>query len=559
MELKVTPICGREYNVLDEQSVVVESLDCNLPPSRGICWNPLTRCLLACDTVKCCVDAYSAGFILDGSGEMRMILNSKEAVATIGSRGSGPGQFTQPVAVAVNVRGEIAVADGKLHRIQIFSGSGDLEHCFGRPGTAKGEFKGISDLKFTPRGYLAIVDAGTHRIQVITVTGIIVQVFGRYGWKRGEFINPCALAVNSKGDFFVCDEGNKRIQRISDRGKSILEWGSRRGPTPNFSTMATTEEMDITELRPVIYSVFDSPCDIVIGIHGEVIVCDAGRRQLLVFSDVGTCLHIVQASTIFQTNVSTAVTICSNMFVAISRSGVETSEGLSLLAAFPPPKRVRAGHFESLLTHCAVDIVCYLTYTDALYLRLACRFFHRVCLRLRNQWRLFPFQPGHATVKKYNRVVSPASGLVAVEEAFEKWELQVYDPNSRVRKHVIDFKGGFYSALSALYGPLFCYQHEDLLLSFFQFYAVHDKEEIQKAAFIEIVTQIEEVRATFRSWEQCTPFSLSTPNSVTLPSVKSTDNLPKPSSNVPLPKSLQLVENAQQHQVSKLLKKFMTL
>eukprot|EP00644_Phytophthora_capsici_P002815 jgi/Phyca11/124984/e_gw1.55.128.1 len=520
MELKVTPICG------------LESLHCNLPPSRGIRWNPLTRCLLACDTVQCCVFSYSASFLSDGSGEIMMVLKRKEAVATIGSRGSGPDQFTQPVAVAVNLRGEIAVADGKLHRVQVFSGSGDLEHCFGRPGTAKGEFKGISDLKFTSRGYLAVVDTGNHRIQVITVTGVIVQVIGRYGWKRGEFINPCALAINGKGEFFVCDEGNKRIQRISERGKPILEWGSRREPVPNLLTMETTEE-----IRPVIYSVFASPCDISIGIHREVIVCDVGRRQLLIFSDVGACLHIVHCSTT-EMNVPTALAICSNMLVTATRPEVETREGLSLLVAFPPPKRVRAGQFEAIPNHSTVEIVGYLTYNDALHLRLACRFFHRICLRLRNQWRLFPLQPGQASVKKYNRVVSPASGLVAVEEAFQKWGLQVYEPNNRVRKHVMDWKGGFCSAMSDLYGPLFSYQHEDLLLSFFRYYTVNDREEIQKAAFIEIVTQIEEVGAKFRTWEQCTPFS---------------------PSNVPLPKSLQLVENAQQHQMAKLLSKFMTL
>ncbi|KAK1945961.1 Protein wech [Phytophthora citrophthora] len=485
-----------------------------------------------------------------------LVLNRKEAVSTIGSRGSGPGQFSQPVAVAVNLRGEIAVADGKLNRIQVFSGSGDLEHCFGRPGAAKSEFKGISDLKFTSRGYLAVVDAGNHRVQVITVTGVIVQVIGRYGWKRGQFINPCGLVINGKGDFFVCDEGNKRIQRISERGKPILEWSSRRGSIPNLLSTETTEEMDFTDLQPVIYSVFDSPCAISIGIHGEIIVCDVGRRQVLIFSDVGACLHIVDAPGIFQSNVPTAVTICSNMLVTMT---TPTVDGSNLLVAFPPPKRVRAGRFEAIPTHCSAEIVCYLIYNDALHLRLACRFFHRVCLRLRNQWRLFPLQPGQATVKKYNQVVSPASGLVAVEETFQKWGLQVYEPNHRVRKHVMDFKGGFCSALSALYGPLFCYQHEDLLLSFFRYYTLQEKEEIQKAAFIEIVTQIEEVRANFRTWEQCTPFSPSSTNAVALPTIKTTDNLPKPSGNVPLPKSLQLIENAQQHQVSKLLTKFITL
>ncbi|KAF1789948.1 Major facilitator superfamily domain [Phytophthora cactorum] len=273
-------------------------------------------CLLVCDIEKCCVHAYAASFSPDATGDVKMILNQNNPAGTIGSRGSAPGQFNYPVAVAVNLRGEIAVADGKQNRVQIFSGSGDLEYSFGRPGSTRGEFKGISDLKFTSRGHLAIVDSGNHRIQVMSATGNVVQVIGRYGWKLGQFINPCALTINGKGEYFVCDEGNKRIQRLSDRGRPLLEWGCRRGPTPELETVTILATND--EIRPAIYSVFDAPCDVVVGIHGEIIVCDAGRRELLVFSDVGVCLHVVNAPHILQTNSPTAMAICSNMLVTIA-------------------------------------------------------------------------------------------------------------------------------------------------------------------------------------------------------------------------------------------------
>ncbi|EEY61953.1 uncharacterized protein PITG_13926 [Phytophthora infestans T30-4] len=527
MELKVTLICGHS----------------RLPSRRGICWNPLTRCLLVCDIDKSCVHAYAVSFGRDDTGKMKMLLNHNNPVGTIGSHGSGPGQFNYPVAAAVNLRGEVAVADGKSSRVQIFSGSGELEHSFGRPGSARGEFKGISDVKFTPRGHLAIVDSGNHRIQAVSATGNVVQVIGQHGWKLGQFVNPCALTVNGKGEYFVCDEGNKRIQRLSDRGRPLLEWGSRRGPIPEPEMtpfLATNDER-----QPVIYSVFDAPCDVETGLHGEIIVCDAGRRELLVFSDVGICLHVVSAPQIFQTNSPTAIAICSNMLVTMTKIKLDDQTGDNnnyMLAAFPPEKRVRVGRFETMPVHCAVDIACYLTYSDALYVRLVSRYFHQICRHLRNQWKLFPLTPGHSTITKYNRVVSPATGLIAVEEAFQKWGLRIYKPSNRIRKHVMDFHGGFCRALSTLYGSIFCYQYEDLLLAFFRFFtsstseSSHEKEEIDRAAFIEIVTQIEEVHAEVRTWEQ----------SVT-------------SGEVPLPKSLQQIENAQQHQLKKLLQKFVTL
>ncbi|KUF81339.1 wech protein [Phytophthora nicotianae] len=497
---------------------------------------------------------------------MTMVFNHNNPAMAIGNHGSSPGQFNHPVAVAVNLRGEIAIADGKLNRVQIFSGSGELEHGFGRPGSARGEFKGISDLKFTPRGHVAIVDSGNHRIQVVSATGNVVQVIGRYGWKIGQFINPCALTVNGKGEYFVCDEGNKRIQRLSDRGRPLLEWGSHRGPTPEPETITITATND--ELRPVIYSVFGAPCDVVVGLHGEIIVCDAGRRELLVFSDAGVCLHVVSAPHIFENNSPAAIAICSSMLATIATTLPEENlkadlrrdvQAVCILAVFPPDKRVRVGRFEPIPVHCAVQIVSCITYYDALHLRLVNRYFHQICRRLRNQWNLFPLTQGNATIMKYNRVVAPATGLIAVEEAFQKWGLRIYKPSNRIRKHVMDFQGGFCSALSMLYGPMFCYQYEDVLLALFRFYACPHSEEIDKAAFIEIVTQIEEVCSNLRTWEQCTPFSRCTANAVLLPTIKPAESESLTTRGVSLPTSLQHVENAQQHQLDKLLQKLKTL
>ncbi|KAF1795837.1 Six-bladed beta-propeller, TolB-like [Phytophthora cactorum] len=396
-------------------------------------------------------------------------LNQNNPAGTIGSRGSAPGQFNYP---------------SLKRRFRVFVWTSWLP---------RGEFKGISDLKFTSRGHLAIVDSGNHRIQVMSATGNVVQVIGRYGWKLGQFINPCALTINGKGEYFVCDEGNKRIQRLSDRGRPLLEWGCRRGPTPELE-------------RPAIYSVFDAPCDVVVGIHGEIIVCDAGRRELLVFSDVGVCLHVVNAPHISRQTVQPQWRFAPTCWYW---------RRLQLpFAAFPPEKRVRVGRFESIPVHYAVEIVSYLIYDDALHLRLVSHYFHQICRRLRNQWKLFPLTQGHPTITKNNRVVSPATGLIAVEEVFQKWGLRIYKPSNRIRKHVMEFQGGF--------------------------------------AVLSKCTQ------SSARGNSALLFSLQCQRGA-LPSIKSADSELMATGGVPLPKSLQHVENAQQKQLSKLLQKFVIL
>lgn len=622
MELDVSPLAGWKYKDLEKHCAVDRSLFrspanaaatdkddvlSSLSPSfRGCCWDPLTKCFLVCDSVRCCVRVYRVNVVTNDAqherGRLEFCLNDN--MEKIGDKGTGSGKFMLPVAVDVNARGEIAVADAKLNRVQVFMGSGTLQYYFGRPGGSRGEFCNISDLKFTLLGHLAIVDTGNHRIQIMTQTGGIVMIIGKLGWRHGEFASPSAIDIARNGDLFVCDQGNKRIQRLSAKGKSLAVWGSRRWRRRQAASEAptiTSDELDELGLPASVSltSVFDSPTDIAISADGEVIVSDSGpsANQILFFSDTGACRHVLKCPPPWQ---PIAVNYCSGFVVVITRSLLEQVGGHQLkknsggmgdnpaaaaersarsagtdtyeymLTSYPAIERVAVGKLALWPVRCVVQTLRFLTYSDAMEIRLVNHFFHNTCHTLRNEWKLFPLTPGTGTVRKYNRVVAPATGLAAVTEAFDKWGLRVFKPSHRIRRHVMDFDSGFCNAISALYGAMFRFQHEEILRALFRHHvsvlaATAVREEIDRAAFVEIVTLVEEVRAGFLKWEQCAAFQRPVvdtqpvaPLPLMLPCVRTVDEMPADSSALG-PASLRLVESAQQHQMNKLLLKLQSL
>ncbi|TYZ58486.1 hypothetical protein PybrP1_004191 [[Pythium] brassicae (nom. inval.)] len=632
MELNVSPLAGWKYSAVDAQCTRDSSLfsadapGSALSPSfRGCCWNALTKCLLICDAVKCCVRVFRVtqatpdDVAASPSGAPLLQVAVNFDMERVGSKGAGAGQFLSPVAVDVNSRGEIAVADSKLSRVQVFLGSGTLESHFGRPGGSRGEFRNIADLKYTLLGHLAIADSGNHRVQIMTPTGGLVMVIGKFGWRLGEFSAPCALAISrTSGDLFVCDQGNKRIQRLSAKGKLVAMWGSARrrrrrnshyergasgvssalAEATNASDSASRSENEEmgelgTAAAPLLLSVFDAPSDIAIGANSEVVVCDSGARgRILFFSDTGACRSVLSTPARWQ---PIAICFCGAMLVAISRSplleeggdtraahagpdqsirspeqetaDLSTSEHSAFafsLTSYPAPPRVSVGKLAPWPERCVVLMLRFLTYTDAIEVRCVSRFLHRLLRSLRNAWQLSPLVPGCGIVRKYNRVVARATGLAAVNEAFDTWGLRVCKPSRSIRRHVMDFESGFCSAVSSLYGAMFRFQHEDILRALFQHHAKSNSssasgDEIDRAAFVEIVTLVEEVRAGFLQWEQCAAFRGIRSDDV--PTVRSAHTLSPVAANrtTRVPPALRLVESAQQQQLNRLLTKLTQL
>jgi len=170
-------------------------------------------------------------------------------VRTIGSYGTGPGQFRYPTDVAVVLGADRKSIDriyvseyGGNDRVNIFDGAGEFVSCFGKfgagvgeggqPGSRAVEFdrpQSISVETVAGKQEVIVVDAHNHRVGRFTPEGELVGWYGgrdRPGDKPGEFRYPYGLASMGDGTVLVCEFGNNRVQRIDlATGEGLGTWG----------------------------------------------------------------------------------------------------------------------------------------------------------------------------------------------------------------------------------------------------------------------------------------------------------------------------------------------
>jgi hypothetical protein len=151
---------------------------------------------------------------------------------TIGSKGSGPGQFEEPSGVAVNeATGYVYVIDTKNNRVEYFSAAGKFEHQFngteidGLPaglgkeapakfsfpaGEPEAETSGIAidnskDPADPSKGDVYVADVGNKTIDKFTATGqYIGQITGTP--EIGNFRGLDGVAVDTHGELWTSEE-----------------------------------------------------------------------------------------------------------------------------------------------------------------------------------------------------------------------------------------------------------------------------------------------------------------------------------------------------------------
>jgi hypothetical protein len=127
-------------------------------------------------------------FKLSPDGKVLMTLGKA------GVKGTGPDTFGAPTDVVVAPNGDIFVADGHTGcmcdnaRIVKFSKDGKFVKEFGKKGTGPGEFDGPHALAFDSKGRLFVGDRSNNRIEVFDQNGKFIAEWKQFGRPSGIFI-----------------------------------------------------------------------------------------------------------------------------------------------------------------------------------------------------------------------------------------------------------------------------------------------------------------------------------------------------------------------------------
>ena len=145
-----------------------------------------------------------------------------ESQLTWGSRGSGEGQFLDPIGVAVSPAGEVYVVDDERDDIQVFTADGEYLRTIGRKGTGDGELQFTGNIRFAPDGSLVNADFGNGRVQAWGAGDAFLWSIGSQGTGHGEFNEPQDVAFGADGTLFVVDDS--RVQAFDSERQLIGTW-----------------------------------------------------------------------------------------------------------------------------------------------------------------------------------------------------------------------------------------------------------------------------------------------------------------------------------------------
>jgi hypothetical protein len=139
-----------------------------------------------------------------------------------GSGGFDPGQFDEPVGVAVGVDGTVYVADTWNQRIQSFIPSEGTEGLIYFP-LAQWDVNGWFGQSLENKAFIAvggdnhvfITDPEGYRVIEFTSAGEFVRTWGDFGGDTTQIGLASGIAVDQLGHIWVTDAGNNRILRYT--------------------------------------------------------------------------------------------------------------------------------------------------------------------------------------------------------------------------------------------------------------------------------------------------------------------------------------------------------
>jgi len=205
---------------------------------------------------------------------------------------AGTARLSSPKGLAINVSGNITVADSANHKIRKISPAGVVTTLAGNgtagslDGTGTGaEFSSPGGVTVDISGNVYVADTNNHAIRKVTAAGVVTTMAGNSttsGVTDGtetaaQFYSPGGVALDASGNIYVADSGNNLIRRVSPLGVVTTIAGSGTAGTADGTGTAAQ---------------FNNPTGIAVDSSGNFIIADTGSHTIRKMTPAGVVTTI---------------------------------------------------------------------------------------------------------------------------------------------------------------------------------------------------------------------------------------------------------------------------
>ena len=216
---------------MDGQHVQNNPNDLDVRPKRDYHTLCNAQQVIQCNEPSC-VAIHDNGDIYVGSDDHCIYVfdQTGQRKNTIGSSGSGDGQFSSPSGISI--KGDVLyVADTDNHCVQKLTSSGRFVHKFGKEGSGQGEFNKPVAVIIDSNNKLIVSDCYNHRIQIFNENGGWLLTIDGKGSGNHSFQHPQDLALDPQGNnIHVAAWGSKTIKVFTKEGVYVRMYGDLNGP-----------------------------------------------------------------------------------------------------------------------------------------------------------------------------------------------------------------------------------------------------------------------------------------------------------------------------------------
>ena len=164
-----------------------------------------------------------------------------------------PDDYTRPTGVAASADGsrvyvvDTGGVDSDRHRLLVYDGAGDRIATVGTRGSGPGQFNLPTAAAVAPDGTVYVLDGGNFRVQAFDRDGRFLRAWGELGKGLGQLARPRGIAVGPRGNVYVSDGSFGNVQVFDPDGRLLLPIGSSQAsPEPGSYPLIAGVAVDET-------------------------------------------------------------------------------------------------------------------------------------------------------------------------------------------------------------------------------------------------------------------------------------------------------------------------